>query len=173
MTGDTVEWFSKRGVPIKIEEDGRMFLESNTSKTIIDCFLAEVDGLHIPVLKNHGVKKIQKENNNWLTSTEKGEFVSDTLVITTGSNTKIWNLLAALGHTIIPPVPSLFTFNIQDERINNLSVISTNAFISVISKDHKTILISEGALLITHWGLSGPTILKLSAWGAKELHELS
>ena len=171
MTGDTIEWFEKRGVSLKIEEDGRMFPESNSSQTIIDCFLNETKRLGVVILKNHSVKKIKKENESWVISTEKGDFISDKLVITTGSNTKIWKLIEGLDHTIIPPVPSLFTFNIQDSRIKNLPGIATQASVKVISKNKNNLEI-EGALLITHWGLSGPAILKLSAWGARDLNEL-
>ena len=171
MTGDTMEWFEKKGVPLKIEEDGRIFPESNTSQSIIDCFLSETKKLGVEVLKNHSVKKIKKENKSWVITTEKGDFISDKLVIATGSNAKIWNLIEGLGHTIIPPVPSLFTFNIQDSRIKNLPGIATQASVKVISKN-KNSLESEGALLITHWGLSGPAILKLSAWGARDLNDL-
>ena len=171
MTGDTVEWFEKRGIPLKIEEDGRMFPESNSSQTIIDCFITETERLGVEVLKNHSVKKIQKENETWKVETEKGDFTSEKLVITTGSNTKIWNLIKELGHTIIPPVPSLFTFNIQDNRIKDLPGIATQATVKVVSGNIK--LESEGALLITHWGLSGPAILKLSAWGARDLEKVN
>ena len=171
MTGDTVEWFEKRGIPLKIEADGRMFPVSNSSKTIIDCFINESERLGVNVLKKHSVKKIQKENGTWIVETEKGVFSSDKLVIATGSNTKIWNLIKALEHTIIPPVPSLFTFNIQDSRIKDLPGIAMQASVKVISDTIK--LESEGALLITHWGLSGPAILKLSAWGARDLEKVN
>ena len=171
MTGDTVEWFEKRGIPLKIEADGRMFPVSNSSKTIIDCFINESERLGVNVLKKHSVKKIQKENGTWIVETEKGVFSSDKLVIATGSNTKIWNLIKALEHTIIPPVPSLFTFNIQDSRIKDLPGIAMQATVKVLSDIVK--LESEGALLITHWGLSGPAILKLSAWGARDLEKVN
>lgn len=168
MTGDTIAWFEKRGVVLKIEEDGRMFPEGNNSQTIIDCFLSEVDRLGIEVLLNHSVQEVVKENAFWMVETTQGNFQAKHLVITTGSNPKIWNILKGLGHTIVPPVPSLFTFNIKDNRIANLPGVSTNASVKVLG----TGLESEGPLLITHWGLSGPAILKLSAWGARELNQL-
>ncbi|MCF6306472.1 MAG: NAD(P)/FAD-dependent oxidoreductase [Flavobacteriaceae bacterium] len=171
MTGDTMEWFEKRGVALKIEEDGRIFPESNSSQTIIDCFLNETERLNVDVLKNHSVKKIEKVKEHWNIVTEKGDFSSHKLVITTGSNAKVWKLIEVLGHTIVPPVPSLFTFNIQDSRIKDLPGIATQASVKVISENKNT-LETEGALLITHWGLSGPAILKLSAWGARDLNEL-
>tara|TARA_B100000809_G_scaffold266768_1_gene331392 strand:+ start:952 stop:2178 length:1227 start_codon:yes stop_codon:yes gene_type:complete len=173
MTGDTIEWFEKRGVPLKIEEDGRMFPESNSSKTIIDCFLNEAERLNVAVLKQHPVKSIQKEESDWIVNTEQKVFKAKKIVIATGSNVKIWKLLSELGHTILPPIPSLFTFNIKDNRIKELPGISTNASVCVLSKNHKIKLESEGPLLITHWGLSGPAILKLSAWGAIDLYHLN
>ena len=173
MTGDTIEWFEKKGVPLKIEEDGRMFPESNSSKTIIDCFLDEAKRLHVEVLKQHPVKSIQKEENDWMVETEHNNYKAKKIVIATGSNVKIWKLLTKLGHTTLPPIPSLFTFNIKDNRIKDLPGIATNASVSVLSINHKTNLESEGPLLITHWGLSGPAILKLSAWGAIDLYHLN
>jgi predicted Rossmann fold flavoprotein len=177
MTGDTIEWFEKRGVALKIEEDGRMFPETDNSQTIIDCFLNETNRLGIEILMNHSVQKIEKEIEFWNLETTQGDFQSKNLVIATGSNPKIWKLLEGLGHTIVPPVPSLFTFNIKDNRITDLSGISTNATLKIISKPSPLGgagggLESEGPLLITHWGLSGPAILKLSAWGARELNAL-
>ena len=173
MTGDTIEWFEKKGVPLKIEEDGRMFPQSNSSKTIIDCFLNEAEKLKVEVLKQHPVKSIQKEGNNWMVKTEQNNYKAKKIVIATGSNVKIWKLLTKLGHTTLPPIPSLFTFNIKDNRIKDLPGIATNASVSVLSKNNKTNLESEGPLLITHWGLSGPAILKLSAWGAIDLYHLN
>ena len=173
MTGDTMQWFEKKGIPLKIEEDGRIFPESNSSQTIINCFIKEAERLHVEVLKQHPVKLIKIEKNNWLVSTENKTFVSKKILVTTGSNPKIWSLLKTLGHSIIPPVPSLFTFNINDSRIKELPGISTMAAVSVLLKDGTTKLKSEGPLLITHWGLSGPAILKLSAWGAVDLFDMN
>ncbi len=169
MTGDTIEWFENRGVPLKIEEDGRMFPISDSSQTIIDCFEFEAKRLGVHVLKNHSVKSIDKEGEFWKTSTDEETFTSEKIVICTGSNQKFWELLKKLGHTIIPPVPSLFTFNIQDDRIKNLAGISTQATVKVLSNNSSTALEAQGPLLITHWGMSGPAVLKLSAWGAQQL----
>lgn len=173
MTGDTIEWFEKRGVPLKIEEDGRMFPVSDSSQTIIDCFLNETKRLGISLLTNTSVKNIEKESNNWLLETNKGAYKSKKIVIASGSNPKIWNILEQLGHTIISPVPSLFTFNIDDSRIEGLSGVSLKASISVFNENNKKIFLNDGPLLVTHWGLSGPAVLELSAWGARELHELN
>jgi len=168
MTGDTIEWFEKRSVELKIEEDGRMFPVSNSSQTIIDCFLNEAKKFKVNVLKSHSVKSIQKENNGWVLKTSNGDFYSEKLVIATGSNEKIWKLLESLGHTISKPVPSLFTFKIDDKRIKEIpGVVALNVEIKVVDTD----LYSEGPLLITHWGMSAPAILKLSAFGALELEK--
>lgn len=172
MTGDTIEWFEKRGVELKIEEDGRMFPVTDSSQTIIDCFLSEAKRLHVTVLLNQSVKAIQKAENLFKIETTTDSFSAEKLVVATGSNPKIWQLLEGLGHEIIPPVPSLFTFNIKDSRIINLPGISTDASVKILDKKGKIILESSGPLLITHWGMSGPAILKLSAWGARLLEPL-
>ena len=166
MTGDTIEWFEKRGVALKIEEDGRMFPESNSSQTIIDCFLSEAQKYNVEVLKNQSVNAINIENGIWKLKTKTEEFTCKKLIIATGSNPKIWKLLESLGHKVQSPVPSLFTFNIKDDRIKDIpGVVAKNVEISVLD----TTLYSEGPLLITHWGMSAPAILKLSAFGALEL----
>ena len=169
MTGDTIEWFEKRGIELKIEEDGRMFPVSNSSQTIIDCFLNEVKRLGISVLKSQSVKNILNQNNLWNIETNQEVFVSKKLLLATGSNTKIWKLMHNLGHTIVDPVPSLFTFNIKDNRIKSIpGVVAQNVTIKIVDSN----LESEGPLLITHWGMSAPAILKLSAFGALELAKL-
>ncbi|GAA4273014.1 NAD(P)/FAD-dependent oxidoreductase [Aquimarina gracilis] len=167
MTGDTMEWFDRKGVELKIEADGRIFPVSDSSQTIINCFLTEAKKLGVEVLTNHSVKAFKVEDTYWNINTTQGDFITKKLMIATGSNPKIWKLLQDLGHNAIDPVPSLFTFNIKDPRIKNLPGVVTNATVKV--KNSK--LTSEGPLLITHWGMSGPAILKLSAWGAIELNE--
>src|SRR5690554_660425 len=172
MTGDTIEWFEKRGVELKIEEDGRMFPVSNSSQTIIDCFQAETKKLGIEVLLSQAVREIYKEGENFVVQTTSSSFLSPKVVVATGSNPKIWKLLESIGHSIISAVPSLFTFNIKDSRIIDLPGLSTNASVKVLSESGKILLESSGPLLITHWGMSGPAILKLSAWGARVLEPL-
>ena len=169
MTGDTISWFEKRGIELKIEEDGRMFPVSDSSETIINCFLSEAARLGIQIKKNYSVQNLERENDLWKISTNQGDFSAEKILIATGSNPKIWNLLENLGHTVEPAVPSLFTFNINDARIKDLPGISTPAEIQIVGEK----LSGEGPLLITHWGMSGPAILKLSAWGARELHHLN
>lgn len=166
MTGDTIEWFEKRGVELKIEADGRMFPVSNTSQTIIDCFLKEAKKHKVEILYNHSVKSIYKKDDLWTLETSQGEFASENVLIASGSNPKIWKLLEDLGHTISQPVPSLFTFNIKDKRISDIpGVVALHVEVKVLETD----LSSDGPLLITHWGMSAPAILKLSAFGAIEL----
>lgn len=172
MTGDTIDWFEKRGVELKIEEDGRMFPVSDSSQTIIDCFLSEAKRLGVEVLLNQSVKEIQKDGEYFKINTTTDTFSAKKVVIATGSNPKIWQLLEGLGHTIVPAVPSLFTFNIKDSRIIDLPGLSTDASVKILDAKRKTILESNGPLLITHWGMSGPAILKLSAWGARLLEPL-
>ena len=165
MTGDTIDWFLKRDIQLKIEEDGRMFPTSDSSKTIIDCFLNEAKKHHIDIFYNQSVKSFVQEKSEWKIETIKSVFQSQTLVLTTGSNSKIWALLKRFGHTIIDAVPSLFTFKIEDERISNIpGVVVNHVTIKVKNSD----LMSSGPLLITHVGMSAPAILKLSSFGAIE-----
>ena len=167
MTGDTIEWFEKRGVPLKIEEDGRMFPETNSSETIIDLFLNETKRLGIKVLTKRAVQDVERLDDRWEIRTSQEKFTAQKILIATGSNPKMWKLLEGLGHTVVPGVPSLFTFNITDKRIKDLPGVATPARVNI----RKEKLTTEGPLLITHWGMSGPAILKLSAWGARELSD--
>ena len=166
MTGDTMKWFEDRGIELKIEDDGRVFPVSNTSQTIIDCFINEANRLNIQILYNHSVKSISKKGDHWLVNTDNSEFCSSKILVTTGSNPKIWNLMDQLNHTIVKPVPSLFSFDINDDRINSIpGVVVEDVEVSVVNSKLST----DGPLLITHKGLSAPSILKLSAFGALEL----
>jgi len=166
MTGDTMKWFEDRGIELKIEDDGRVFPVSNTSQTIIDCFINEANRLNIQILYNHSVKSISKKGDHWLVNTDNSEFCSSKILVTTGSNPKIWNLMDQLNHTIVKPVPSLFSFDIKDDRINSIpGVVVEDVEVSIVNSKLST----DGPLLITHKGLSAPSILKLSAFGALEL----
>jgi len=170
MTGDTMKWFEDRGIELKIEQDGRVFPVSNNSQTIIDCFLSEVKRLNIKVLYNYSVKSISLKNNEWLINTDKQDFNSFKLLVATGSNPKIWNLMDQLNHTIVKPVPSLFSFDIKDNRIKSIpGVVVEDVDIKVVNSK----LFSDGPLLITHKGMSAPSILKLSAFGALEFESLN
>ncbi len=168
MTGDTIAWFEKRGVELKIEEDGRMFPVSNSSQTIIDCFLNEAKARNITVQYSQNVSNIEIEENSggFIVSTKDETYRADKLLVATGSSIKFWELLEKLRHSVIQPVPSLFTFDIQNERIQDIpGVVALDVGVSVLDTD----LYSEGPLLITHVGMSAPAILKLSAFGALEL----
>ena len=166
-SGDTIEWFEKHGVELKIEADGRIFPVSNSSQTIIDCFLQATQKLGIAVLTGQSVQSIFKKENLWKVETQTENYLAEKLILATGSNPKVWEMLQNFGHAIVSPVPSLFTFNIKDSRIKELPGVAAHVTVKV--KDTK--LSSTGPLLITHWGMSGPAILKLSAWGARILHD--
>jgi predicted Rossmann fold flavoprotein len=174
-SGDTIEWFSNHGVELKIEDDGRMFPVSNSSQTIIDCFLQATQKLGIAVLTGQSVQSIFNSESRslgtgetfWKVETQSETYIAEKLILATGSNPKIWEMLQTFGHAIVSPVPSLFTFNIKDSRITGLPGVAANVTVKV--KDTK--LSATGPLLITHWGMSGPAILKLSAWGARILHD--
>jgi predicted Rossmann fold flavoprotein len=170
-SSDTVKWFQKRGVKLKAEEDGRIFPVTDDSQTIINLFLREAEKLKIKIYSKKNINKIIFFDRKWNVIASDGSFYSaDKLLIAPGSSESIWKILEDLGHNIIKPVPSLFTFNIKDERIKNLSGISVPACeIKIEDINIKT----TGPLLITHWGLSGPAILKLSSWAARELSRLN
>ncbi len=168
-TGDTIDWFKNHDVILKIEDDGRMFPVSNTSQTIIDCFLNYAHKFGIDILTSHSIQSLYNAENYWELQSNQELFICKKVVVATGSSLKIWEILKTLGHTIIEPVPSLFTFNISDFRIQNLMGISTE--VSIRIKNSK--LLGSGPILITHWGISGPVILRISAWGARELADYS
>lgn len=184
---DVMAFFEERGVPLKIEEDGRVFPKSDSSQSIIDCLVGQAERLGVHILKNSSVKAIAKLDEGWQVTTMNKSYSTKKLLLATGSNPKIWKLLEELGHHIVAPVPSLFTFNINDERIKGIQGLSTYATVEVLPKktfhtDTKSlnlksvakedaVLYADGPLLITHWGMSGPAILKLSAWGANILNE--
>jgi hypothetical protein len=185
-SGDTVGFFEERGISLKIEEDGRMFPMSNSSQTIIDCFISEAERLGVEVktlCPVGGIEQIHHEDDTlWKVKVAENFLLTRNLIVATGSNPKIWKHIEELGHTIVPPVPSLFTFNIKDDRISGIPGLATHAEVTVIPKKKHGInskkakletanLISDGPLLITHWGVSGPAILKLSAWGARVLEQ--
>jgi predicted Rossmann fold flavoprotein len=166
--GDTFEWFDQRGIELKIEEDGRVFPITDSSQTIIDCFQAEIKKYNIDVLTNQALVDFEKENDQWVVSTKSEKFTTTSLVIAAGSSPKLWKLIKSKGHNIINPVPSLFTFNIKDDRLTDIpGVVAKDVEVKVLD----TNLESTGPLLITHWGLSAPSILKLSAWGARTLSD--
>ncbi|TGK82557.1 NAD(P)/FAD-dependent oxidoreductase [Leptospira noumeaensis] len=171
---DTIEWFRKRGVALKAEDDGRMFPTTDSSDTIIQCFLNELKSKKIPIHFEQGLVGIYSN----LQSNQTGGFrvlweggveeSFDIVVLATGSNRKIWSILEKLGHKIIPPVPSLFTLTLENTDLMELTgLVVPHVEIKVLPKG-KT---QKGPMLITHWGLSGPAALRLSAWEARTLFE--
>lgn len=177
---ETMQWFEQRGVPLKKEADGRVFPKSDSSLSIVNCFLNEAKKYRIRVEYQQNVKNISFEDNKWQLTTQNQIFSAEKLIIATGSNPKIWDLLQKLGHTIVAPVPSLFTFNTKDNFIKDLAGISVTAQVSLLDEKFNPLKINNkrvdnggiiAPVLITHWGFSGPVILKLSAWGARILAE--
>lgn len=173
-TTDTINWFKQRGVELKTEEDGRMFPVSNTSETIVQCLLKEAEKHGVNIKLGVDIIAIEKKTDDAFTlhANGGGSFSCNKLVIATGGNSKesAYYWLEKLGHTIIKPVPSLFTFNIPNNPVTELMGVSV-PFAKV--KVAGTKLETDGPLLITHWGLSGPAILKASAWGARTLSEMN
>lgn len=169
MCGDMMEWLSKYGIETTIEEDGRVFPASNTSETIIHCFIDLCKKYHIEIRTSCGVSALTQTGKHWHLVANSANFTSKNVLITSGSSQATWKMVKSLGHKITPPIPSLFTFNIKHPIIEGLAGISV-PHAEVIVTNHK--LSDFGPLLITHWGLSGPGILKLSAWGAKVFHDL-
>jgi predicted Rossmann fold flavoprotein len=170
MPADTVEWFGVRHVAIKSEKDGRMFPVTNKSETIANALLSAADEANLRIRLNAGVTSISPVEEGFHLVINGKEAHFDRVLVATGGAVKATHLdwAAALGHTIIPPVPSLFTFNIQDKKLHELSGISVpEAQVRIMG----TNFMQEGPVLITHWGLSGPAVLRLSAWGARVLNE--
>ncbi len=166
---DTIAWFDERGIALKVEEDGRMFPVTDNSETIIQCFLNEFRKHGIALRTECGVENIEKTSSGFvLTLSNRETLPCDRVLVTTGSHPKMYDILTTLGHTLIPSVPSLFTFNIEPFSLAGLEGVAVpQAHVKLAN----TPLEQTGPVLITHWGLSGPAVLKLSAWGARLLHE--
>lgn len=170
-TLSTIEWFKKRGVILETLSDNCIFPKSNTSQTIIDCFENEAQKLGVPVLMQTSINSIELLDNQKFELKSTGRsFTVDRLVITTGGSPKLSGLkwIEALGHKIVEPLPSLYTFNMPGNPVRELmGIVNENTIVKI----EGTKLIAGGPLLVTHWGMSGPAILKLSAWGARILAE--
>ncbi|WP_426279368.1 NAD(P)/FAD-dependent oxidoreductase [Chryseobacterium sp. S-02] len=164
--GDTMDWFNQRKVSLKIENDNRIFPESNSSQTIINTFLNEIQKKNVEVKTKCSVKEIEKHEEKYVIKTSLGDFEADFVIYTTGSSPKSLKMIENLGHKIIDLVPSLFTFNIKDPLLKDLAGTSFEMAETSIPKLKTE---ESGPLLITHWGLSGPAILKISAWEAINL----
>ena len=169
---DTVEWFAARGVTLKTESDGRMFPDTDSSQTIIDCFMKAARDARVALRPKTGLRDItpSPEGKFLLTLADESTFLADKVCITSGSlkASPLSSAIAALGHTIEPPAPSLFAFNLSDPRTEGLSGLAVQeATVRAIPKGNP----QTGPLLITHRGLSGPAILRLSAWEARRFQD--
>lgn len=173
QASDTVEWFKNAGVQLVAEADGRMFPVTNSSETIIDCFFDLIEKHNIKLNTNCPVKSIEvvSQKKFKLTTGDKDIFMVDAVLVATGSVVGGYRLAESLGHSITERAPSLFSFIIQDDLISDLKGLSfSDASLKLTLPDKKTFK-QRGPVLITHWGLSGPAILKLSAWAAREMKQ--
>lgn len=166
---NTIDWFAQHNVRLNTEEDGRMFPSTNSSQTIIDTFITAAEKYEVALHLRKGLVDFAEESGKWrLYFSDQTDFICDAVYFAPGSSQSLWNLLASKGIDIVPPVPSLFTFNIQDKALRELSGLSVEMVqASIVTGKLKT----TGPLLFTHWGVSGPAILKLSAFGARLLNE--
>jgi len=171
---DTVQWFESRGVKLKTESDGRMFPVTDSSETIIECLLQAARTAGVTLLANHGVAAVRKRSDGRfiVNTSQGGERVCEKLLLATGGcrTQALGKLAVSLGHTLQPPVPSLFTFHIETPWLRELAGVSVESVEALVAGAR---LRECGALLVTHWGLSGPVILRLSAWGARKLAALN
>ncbi len=173
FTTDTIAWFEKRNVKLKTEADGRMFPESNSSESIINCLLSEANKYGVEILMNREMVNLEKKTDQFQLTTKDGTLLSaDFVCIACGGFPKSsqYNWLTSLGHSFESPVPSLFTFNIPKNPISVLMGISVE---NALVKINGTKLSQQGPILITHWGFSGPAVLKLSAFAARELAKMN
>ena len=170
---DTIDWFTSRGVQLKTEPDGRMFPITNNSLTIIDTLMDAAEKAGVEIRTSEGVASILKEDDNhYIITTDHGNTLTTSNILLATGGTRLAagaKLAANLDHSLTPPVPSLFTFKIKDSRLTDLSGLSVE---NTTVKIPGTKLASEGPILITHWGMSGPGILKISAWGARQLSDI-
>lgn len=170
-SGDTQAWFEDRGVSIKTEDDGRMFPTSDNSESIVNALLLAVEQAGVKVRTRANVASLHFEQNRWNIRLQGGQgVIADAVILAPGSSPKLWQHLSKLGHRLVPPVPSLFTFNCQDPRIEGLQGLSVDP---AEVRIEGTKLRESGPVLITHWGFSGPAVLRCSAWGARELEKLN
>ena len=182
---DTIAWFELRGVKLKTEPDGRLFPTTDDSGTIVDCLMDEADRVRVKVKTSAGVKSVQRSATGFSIEMRNGETIQcDRILLATGSSAQGYQMARELGHSVIPTVPSLFTFNVRDRRLEGLAGVSVpDAMVKLqpaldanlgvnLGVNLGAKLEQSGPLLVTHWGLSGPAVLKLSAWGARALYEL-
>lgn len=166
---NVIQWFKSRGVDLKTEDDGRMFPVTDDSQTIIDCFMRETSRLNIEILRGASVTRVARNEGFTIEAADGRSWQSKNLLVAIGghNNTEPYNWIRALGHTVVAPIPSLFTFNDKENRFKDLMGIAVP---SGEVKIASTKFSERGPILITHWGLSGPAVIKLSAWAATYLH---
>ncbi|MFM2286084.1 MAG: hypothetical protein RLZZ543_1581 [Bacteroidota bacterium] len=166
---ETIDWFEKRGVPLIAEADGRMFPESDSSQSIIDCLMNAAEEAGLKINLQESVERIEPLEKGFALHTDKQILHCNNLLIATGGHPKAegFNWIKSLGVEIIAPVPSLFTFNLPQHPLKELMGLSAQVRIRLEGSK----LEETGPLLITHWGFSGPAVLRCSAWGARELEE--
>lgn len=171
FVSDTIQWFKDRGVELKTEADGRMFPITDSSETIINCMVSELNRYNVEIRYQSDVRQVSRAENGFSVSLADSRTVdADYICIATGGFPKasMFDWLTSLGHNIQNPVPSLFTFNLKDNSITALMGLSVPDAAAKVTGSN---LRERGPVLITHWGLSGPAILRLSAWGARDLQE--
>jgi predicted Rossmann fold flavoprotein len=172
-TNHTLQWFESRGVKLKTEDDGRMFPVTDDSYTIIQCLMQESENAGVKIKMSSAIHAIEiKEKGFDLVFADGNKSHYDKVIITTGGSPQLssYKWLEGLGHNIIPPAPSLFTFNIPQSPLKGLEGVSMQSVI-VKLKDSKRV--ETGPVLITHWGISGPAVIKLSAWAARDLQKVN
>ncbi|WP_416672702.1 BaiN/RdsA family NAD(P)/FAD-dependent oxidoreductase [Egbenema bharatensis] len=169
---NTVDWFTQRGVKLKTEADGRMFPVTDDSETIVHCLIQAAKTAGVQIQSGTPVVKVVQSENRFTLTLKSGESITaDRLLLATGSSPQGHRFAKTLGHSIVPPVPSLFTFTVPDAQLRELAGIAIEPAQAKLIVPNEKPLEQTGAILITHWGLSGPAILKLSAWGARLLHD--
>ncbi|MEM9540379.1 MAG: NAD(P)/FAD-dependent oxidoreductase [Cyanobacteria bacterium P01_E01_bin.42] len=169
---ETIAWFESRGVGLKTEADGRIFPKSDRSETIIDCLLREAAELGVELRRRSPVKSLARSPEGFAITLKTGEIINaDRVLVATGSSILGYRWAKQLGHAIVTPIPSLFTFKMADPRLQGLAGVSVDRARVRLLSAGKQKLEHTGPVLVTHWGLSGPAILKLSAWGARILWE--
>ncbi len=170
---DTVAWFKSRGVVLKTESDGRMFPITDDSETIVNCLVRSAQRAGVQVVTGAAVTEVVSSTAGFTVQLKSGKIMGgDRILIATGSHPLGYRLAESLGHQLVPPVPSLFTFNIKDARLTELAGVAVPLVQVKLLVEGQKPLEQEGPLLITHWGVSGPAVLKLSAWGARLLHDV-
>lgn len=165
-SGDMAYWLEQKGVETKIEDDGRMFPITDSSQTIVDVLYQNSMAKGVELITSCNITDLKLKKDFWSLTSTKGDISAKSVLVAAGSSKAVWQLMEDLNHEIVKPVPSLFTFNTKDIRLKDLAGLSVG---KAMLKVGGVKLKSQGPLLVTHWGLSGPAILKLSAWGARDL----